>query len=214
METFTEWYNREGINNDIENHKKICEQCKYIASVPDISSPDYENWKSAESSGCEILNIIVDQDVTDLIGKCSQEHKCKYCGAMTTQPDEECYMLIDKNMITKTNNYKVSIHNPWCPYGTVIKHEDRDELLDYEEYPNIFYPIYKFETGEEVIEGDLIWVVKFNGYIRQRKFNPTKKYTNIFPCYTSAFDYFINNNVAKESFQKLFPKVVLYGRSK
>ena len=28
----------------------------------------------------------------DLTGK----HKCKYCGAMTSQPDEDCYMAPDK----------------------------------------------------------------------------------------------------------------------
>lgn len=98
------------------------------------------------------------------------------------------------NTLTKTNDYKVSIHNPWCPYGTIIKADDRDELLDYEEYPDIFFPIYKFETGEEIVEGDLVWVVRINGKIKERQFNPKKKYANVFPCYTSAFDYLMESD--------------------
>ena len=46
-------------------------------------NPTSKNYISSDARK-EILEWVVELFST-------QEHECKYCGAMTTQPDEDCY---------------------------------------------------------------------------------------------------------------------------
>lgn len=95
----------------------------------------------------------------------------------------------------RTKDYKVILDNPWCQKGTIIRYNDRDELMDYENYPHIFSPIYKFDSGEEVANGDVVYRIRFIGDVEAVSFdsNITCGW-NVFPSLDSAFDFLLDNN--------------------
>jgi hypothetical protein len=53
-------------------------------------STNFNEWYASKEVQEQVKNCSIPAVIESL-----PEHKCKYCGVMTTQPDEECYKAPD-----------------------------------------------------------------------------------------------------------------------
>lgn len=86
--------------------------------------------------------------------------------------------------ITKTSMYKCILA---CPYFSLGHHYDRNDIrtVQYEDYPKIFIPVYKFENGTEITERTEVFRIINNinnvPYIKPVKFDKQHLSLEIFP---------------------------------
>lgn len=88
-----------------------CKSCALELAYYFLTTENTRLMEALEGMQAMILrNISVDPVMTDLLiiiqdlQALSPEHKCKYCGAMTTQPDEQCYKAPNNSALNPEGN--------------------------------------------------------------------------------------------------------------